>query len=80
MCNICYRSPCLSGCPNEDEPVAVLLCESCGESICAGDSYHSIGGHDYCADCVDDMSSAKLLELLGIDQMTAEAYEFDDAI
>lgn len=74
MCSICYQIPCLPGCPNEDEPVAVLLCKGCGEGICVGDSYQHIGAHDYCLDCVEDMSGARLLELLGITPMSAEAY------
>lgn len=74
MCQICESSPCLMGCPNqEDKPVA--KCDSCGEIIYEGDVLYKYGDKKYCC-CLDDMSSQEFIEFFGIKQTIARA-EYD---
>lgn len=72
MCELCAHMPCLRGCPNEYPGAGVTLCQSCGEAICAGDAYCVIDGDAYCGYCMDEMSRAELITLLGVTMLTAE--------
>lgn len=80
MCDICRHMPCLSGCPNEEEPEEITVCESCGEEICVGDRYCVIENGAYCEACIDDMSKTELMMLLGINMLTAEAGDWSEAV
>lgn len=51
MCEICYNSPCLAGCPNAEEVVVHYCCE-CGEPIYEGDYFYEINGEPWCAECI----------------------------
>ncbi len=53
-CPICGRFPCAAGCPNEDPPEPVLVCEECGEEIMDGEEYYrDIDGANLCENCFD---------------------------
>lgn len=71
MCSVCMSIPCHPRCPNAPEPVPVHKCEKCGEGIFEGDKYFN-GQEGYiCEECLDDMSSSELLELVGESLATA---------
>lgn len=53
MCDICYRNPCDSRCPNAVAPRSVFLCSGCGDTIYEGDDYWDILGEQYCGECID---------------------------
>lgn len=72
MCDICRSVPCLAGCPNAPDPPAVYACDDCGEGIVPGDEYAEIDGRYYHLDCLENMSTRELLELVGVDTRTAE--------
>lgn len=65
MCQYCLSVPCVRGCPNEDEPTAVAICEICEEPIYEGANYLHTEVIDVCEDCMNDMSRRELAELLG---------------
>lgn len=71
MCSVCMSVPCHLRCPNAPEPVPVHRCEKCGEGIFEGDKYFN-GQEGYiCEECLDDMTSGELLEMLGESLATA---------
>ena len=72
MCEICHQSPCLHGCPNEDEPKAVYTCCQCGEGIYEGDRYFDSDNGPICEDCMSDMGAEDILALFGEELKTAE--------
>ena len=65
MCEICYHSPCLSGCPNAPDPPAAFRCHGCEEAIYPEDEYARIDGVEYCEDCIDNMPYCVLIPKLG---------------
>lgn len=52
MCEICYRSPCHTSCPNY-EPEQIYTCGECENSIYEGDTYYSFDGYALCKECID---------------------------
>ena len=53
MCDVCRRTPCAAGCPNnDDEPL--FYCNKCDEAIFPGAVYYEICGEIFCEDCVHD--------------------------
>ena len=64
MCTVCFSSPCLCGCPNEEVPV-YGTCVHCREKIPVGNRYIDLGGQRLCEDCAHDMPLPELLEYLG---------------
>lgn len=54
MCDYCHSFPHIPGCPNEDEPSVMYICEEddCGNEIYEGDSYFEINGKVVCSDCI----------------------------
>lgn len=77
MCQYCLTSPCLAGCPNEDEPEAKTDCKYCGDGIFKEDEYAEIEGVCYHIDCLSDMGIKELLELLGVEVKVADEQEHD---
>lgn len=71
MCSLCLSTPCHTRCPNAPEPVAVHRCGKCGEGIFKGDKYFDGQGGCICEECLDDMTSGELLEMLGESLATA---------
>lgn len=65
MCSVCMRVPCHPRCPNAPEPVPIYRCGKCGEGIFEGDKYYDSQKGYICEECLDDMSSGELLELVG---------------
>lgn len=65
MCSVCLRVPCHPRCPNTPELVSVHRCGKCGEGIFEGDRYFNSQEGYICEECLDDMSSSELLELVG---------------
>ena len=65
MCSVCMRVPCHPRCPNAPEPVSIYRCGKCGEGIFEGDKYYDSQKVYICEECLDDMSSGELLELVG---------------
>lgn len=54
MCNICWRTPCDSRCPNAPEPPSVFVCSGCGDVIYEGENYWDIMGEQFCERCIDE--------------------------
>lgn len=75
MCSECLSYPCRSRCPNAPEAKSIGECAHCGEPIFIGEQYAQIGYEDYHKDCLDELSTADWLQLLGADIKEAEAYE-----
>lgn len=71
MCDVCLTVPCLSQCPNADEPAAIYFCNKCGDGIYKGDDYLE-AGEIVCSNCVNDMMIPELIEFLG--------YEIKEAV
>lgn len=78
MCDICMRSPCLSGCPNAPDPMPVAHCCSCGEPIIRGDEYGIIDGETWCEDCLEDLPLCVLIPKLGGEWRTASEEDIPD--
>lgn len=72
MCEFCHSFPHLHGCPNEPEPKAIYTCRCCGEGIVADDQYADIDGEKYHAECLEDMTIYKLLDLFGVSVEVAQ--------
>lgn len=56
MCEICHRTPCAPGCPNEE--VKYILCDECGARIPIGDYYvidEDESGMLLCDNCADKL-------------------------
>ncbi len=71
MCKVCRMIPCNPRCPNAPEPKPKYECSKCGYGIYAGDKYLD-GPEGYvCKECLDDMTSGELLEMLGESLATA---------
>ena len=51
MCNECYHSPCLRGCPNAPEPSVLGYCElsACKEDLYEGDKIYTDGCNNFCS-------------------------------
>lgn len=71
MCDMCRMIPCHPRCPNASEPVPVHRCDKCGEGIFEGDKYFDSQEGYVCKECLNDMSSDEVLELLGESLATA---------
>lgn len=71
MCSICMQTPCHPRCPNAPDLLPVYRCGKCSERIFEGDRYFESQEGYICEDCLNDMSSEELLELLGEDLVTA---------
>lgn len=67
MCEICQRMICPSNCPNAPEPEEVEHCEYCDEGIFEDEKMIEVNGKFYHLDCLDDMTTTELLELLGVE-------------
>lgn len=65
MCKHCLKPICPSGCPNAEEAPIVEECEYCKEGIHEGDRYLEIEDIYLHEDCLSDMSSTELAELIG---------------
>lgn len=72
MCEFCHSFPHLHGCPNEPKPKAIYTCRCCGEGIVADDQYADIDGEKYHAECLEDMTIYKLLDLFGVSVEVAQ--------
>ena len=70
MCEICLRSPCLSGCPNEIIPT-IGTCSHCKNDIVHGMEYMDYDGDYICGECIDNMSTSELVSLFGYEIRTA---------
>lgn len=58
MCELCKRTPCISGCPNYIPPKADNYCSVCNYGIYKGDIYvENVNGeyiHRDCLNCTDE--------------------------
>lgn len=75
MCSVCRMTPCHPNCPNAPEPLPVCICSECGNGIFQGEKYLDLGDETYCRECLDDMDSESLLNLMGYRLATAEHEE-----
>lgn len=75
MCAMCGSNPCVSRCPNAPDPDPVYICDKCGSGIYKGEKFFD-GSEGYiCKDCIDDMTSEEILEMLGENLRIAEQEE-----
>ncbi len=65
MCELCFTSPCRSGCPNGALPNSIGTCEACGAHIYIGDRYADVNGFLYHDHCLSDFGTEEWLDLLG---------------
>lgn len=72
MCDLCLTFPCSPGCPNEAEGKKIETCTECREPIYEGDEFCYIEECAYCAGCLENMSTRRLLMLCGVEMLTAE--------
>ena len=72
MCEICRQTPCNSRCPNAPEPEPVEKCLKCGDGIYQGDGYFDGPDGPICENCMEDMSYAEVLEIIGEKMKVAE--------
>lgn len=72
MCAICNQIPCHSRCPNAPEAQPVFICTKCGEDILEGDKFFDSPAGPVCKDCMDDMTTDEVLDLLGEMYSTVE--------
>ncbi|GFI61893.1 hypothetical protein IMSAG049_01064 [Clostridiales bacterium] len=70
-CEYCHTLPHLPGCPGEPEPRAVHRCKRCKEGITEGEEFYDIDGEYYHVECLEEMTVAEILSLLGIDKEEA---------
>lgn len=74
ICELCFRNPCHSKCPNYIPPKANHYCSVCGEGIYPGEEYIVNGDDEYRHyDCFSGMRD--LLEWLGYDVKTMEDFD-----
>lgn len=52
MCRECNQFVCHPRCPNAPEPVAVYVCDCCGEDILEGFDVWIINDETFCEDCI----------------------------
>ena len=71
MCSICRQTPCHPRCPNAPEPVPVHTCVLCDEGIYEGDEYYDSGDGPVCKECMEDKTTAELMEMFGESYSTA---------
>ncbi len=66
MCEYCYSSPHLRGCPagGDDGEKYANKCSYCGGSFQDGDGV-VLGTEAYCDDCIDDFDLDDVLQILG---------------
>lgn len=57
MCDICRREPCLSRCPNSDDPPIIARCDKCEGTIRVGDKCLKYDGITLCEDCISDLTT-----------------------
>lgn len=76
MCSVCLQSPCSSRCPNADEEKPIYVCDECGYGIFEGDKFFDSPDGYICKDCLENMTTNELLELLDVELRTAEKEEF----
>lgn len=77
MCECCKTSPCLHGCPNEDEPNPIHKCDHCKNGIYEGDKFitywRSCSKYIYCEDCYMEVLTES--ELNDAETEIAEPYD-----
>jgi len=77
VCDICHCSPCLSRCPNAEEPASIGTCKHCGEDIVIGDEYYEYDGEMYHDECFSDIAVYLLVEA-GASKKEASEDDIDD--
>lgn len=74
MCSVCLKIPCNARCPNAPEPKAVYRCSVCNEGIFRMQKYFETAKGYICNECIEDMSGAELLEMMGERMAVANGY------
>ena len=67
MCELCKRSPCPPGCPNDAESTSTH-CRECGIQIFPGDGCYIVNGKRYCEECVESATLEDLVRMCDIEQ------------
>ena len=65
MCEICKKTPCISGCPNAPLGEVFEHCDICRGPIRENEDYMENGGDIVCMDCVYDMTACEAFEHFG---------------
>lgn len=65
MCNVCFMTPCHSGCPNAPESTPIFRCCRCKEEIFEGEQYLCLPNGELCEACLEDMTVNEFLEFTG---------------
>lgn len=65
MCSVCLSTPCHPRCPNAPEPEPVHNCSWCREPIFEEDEYMETSEGPVCKDCIEGMSVAEFMEMIG---------------
>lgn len=72
MCYGCPKMVCDCRCPDAPEPQTIGTCQECGDGIQIGEEYAEINGVKYHLECLEDMPTKKLLEMLDVGVETAK--------
>lgn len=75
VCEICLRSPCLTGCPNEVIQI-IGYCKKCRCDIEIGMKYLDHDSGYICEDCLDEMTTTQLLDLFGEELQVAAKEDY----
>lgn len=65
MCEECYMTFCPMGCPNYGSSEPIGRCEICGDYIYQGEEYLASDNKLYCASCVENFDTDKILLVCG---------------
>jgi len=71
MCSVCLNSPCDYRCPNAEEMLPQHYCISCDCGIEHGKNYLDTIEGKICEGCMEDMSVREILELCGMELVSA---------
>lgn len=78
MCAICRKIPCDFRCPNAPERKIVHICAECRDDIFEGEKFFDSQRGAICKNCMDDMITDDVLELLGESYSVAETEDAYD--
>ena len=74
MCDIYRSTPCHVLCPNAEHPPKVYTCSLCSDDIRVGDEYVETKDGYYHFECIDNLTTREIIELLGGCIGEAEGY------
>ncbi len=74
MCSECLQTPCHPRCPNAPDTEPIYGCCNCDYGIMEGDAYIETNKGKVCMECLEDMTTCEILELVGVTIERAERW------